>query len=288
VLTFKYVSKEYITHSDIVQPPSLAKMAKTASLSLSPGKLLKAKLLVARADAKAKTKKSNKNTKATKSAQSSATKASKQPGDGNEGDSKVEIVEDGSGGGTIKWVVALCDIVSLLILSCSWSKKDMHYLTDKLLGLIDKNAIWKVEFGFNKGDIKLVNSGGKKIIEHHKVLAEKLFLADPSRRWDGKLDIKKLANTVKNWVVKWVPIRWWVYEWVLTILASRKPTQNITVQCPKLVRDFWTMTWSWTSYQEVTLSIHGVSVHACSWSSPFLTSTHRCHSQGFSVVHADA
>jgi hypothetical protein len=77
-------------------------MAKTASPLLSPGKLLEAKLLVAWADAKAKTKKSNKNTKATKSAQSSTTKASKQPGDGNEGDSKVEIVEDGSGGGTIK------------------------------------------------------------------------------------------------------------------------------------------------------------------------------------------
>jgi len=78
----------------------------------------------------------------------------------------------------------------------------MHYLTDKLLGLIEENAMWKVAFGFNKGDVKLVNSGGKKIVEHHKSLAEKLFIVDPSGRWDSKSDIKKLANTVKNRIVK--------------------------------------------------------------------------------------
>ena len=78
----------------------------------------------------------------------------------------------------------------------------MHYLTDKLLGLIEENATWKVAFGFNKGDVKLVNSGGKKIIEHHKSLAEKLFIVDPSGRWDSKSDIKKLANAVKNRIVK--------------------------------------------------------------------------------------
>jgi hypothetical protein len=45
VLTFKYISKEYITHSDIVRPPSLVKMVKTASPLLSPSKPLEAKLL---------------------------------------------------------------------------------------------------------------------------------------------------------------------------------------------------------------------------------------------------
>ena len=78
----------------------------------------------------------------------------------------------------------------------------MHYLTDNLLGLIEDNATWKVAFGFNKGDVKLVNSGGKKIVEHHKSLAEKLFLADSSGRWGVKSDIKKLANAVKNRIVK--------------------------------------------------------------------------------------
>jgi hypothetical protein len=78
----------------------------------------------------------------------------------------------------------------------------MHYLTDKLLGLIEENSTWKVAFGFNKGDVKLVNSGGKKIIEHHKALAEKLFITDPSGKWDEKLDIKKLTNAVKNRIVR--------------------------------------------------------------------------------------
>ena len=70
----------------------------------------------------------------------------------------------------------------------------MHYLTDKLLGLIEENFTWKVPFGFNKGDIKLVNSGRKKVVEHHKALAKKLFVMDPSGKWDEKSDIKKLMN----------------------------------------------------------------------------------------------
>ena len=77
----------------------------------------------------------------------------------------------------------------------------MHYLTDNLLGLIEENDIWKVAFGFNKGDVKLVNSGRKKIVEHHKSVA-KLFIIDSSGKWDGKSDIKKLANTVKNHINK--------------------------------------------------------------------------------------
>jgi hypothetical protein len=43
-----------------------------------------------------------------------------------------------------------------------------------------------------------VNSGGKKVIEHHKALAKKLFIVDPSGKWDEKSDIKKLANIMKN------------------------------------------------------------------------------------------
>ena len=86
----------------------------------------------------------------------------------------------------------------------SWSKKNMHYLTDNLLGLIEENDVWKVAFGFNKGDVKLVNSGGKKIIEHHKSVTEKLFIMDPAGKWDGKSDIKKLANAMKNRINKCV------------------------------------------------------------------------------------
>ena len=78
----------------------------------------------------------------------------------------------------------------------------MHYLTDKLLGLIEENSTWKVAFGFNKGDIKLINSGGKKVVEHHKALAEKLFVMDPSGKWDKKSDIKKLTNIVKIQIVR--------------------------------------------------------------------------------------
>jgi len=68
-------------------------MAKTASPSPSPGKLLEGKLLVARADTKAKSKKNPKMAKPC---------TSKQPENGDEGGSEVEVVEDASGIGSIK------------------------------------------------------------------------------------------------------------------------------------------------------------------------------------------
>jgi hypothetical protein len=74
----------------------------------------------------------------------------------------------------------------------------MHHLTENLLGLIEENATWKVAFGFNKGEVKSVKNGGKKIVDHYQTLATKLFLADPSGRWDKTSDIKKLGNVVKN------------------------------------------------------------------------------------------
>ncbi|KIM76159.1 hypothetical protein PILCRDRAFT_91694 [Piloderma croceum F 1598] len=78
----------------------------------------------------------------------------------------------------------------------STGQKKMHYLTDNLLGLTKDNDVWKVAFGFNKGDVKLVNSGGKKIVEHHKSIAEKLFIMDSSGKWDG--NIKKAYMTHHN------------------------------------------------------------------------------------------
>jgi len=68
-------------------------MARMSSSSPSPGKLIEAKLLVARADGKAKSKKA-------KSAKSSNSKATaKQPDDTS---SDLEVVEDCSEVGAIK------------------------------------------------------------------------------------------------------------------------------------------------------------------------------------------
>ena len=88
-----YLKRALSSHV-VPRPP---KMAKTASPSPSPGKLLEAKLLVARADTKAKAKsKSKKNPKTAKPC------TSKQPENGDEGGSEVEVVEDASGIGSIK------------------------------------------------------------------------------------------------------------------------------------------------------------------------------------------
>jgi hypothetical protein len=74
----------------------------------------------------------------------------------------------------------------------------MHYLTDSLLGLVEDNATWKVAFGFDKGKVQQVKTGGKKLTEHHQAITAKLFPADISGRWTADLDMKKLRLAIKN------------------------------------------------------------------------------------------
>ena len=74
----------------------------------------------------------------------------------------------------------------------------MHYLTDSLLGLVEDNVTWKVAFGFDKGKVQKVKTGGKKLTEHHQAIAAKLFPADISGQCMADLDMKKLGLAIKN------------------------------------------------------------------------------------------
>ena len=74
----------------------------------------------------------------------------------------------------------------------------MHYLTDSLLGLVEDNVTWKVAFGFDKGEVQKVKTGGKKLTKHHQAIAAKLFPADISGRWTADSDMKKLGLAIKN------------------------------------------------------------------------------------------
>ena len=91
--TFKYPNGGLLNVIQFLHSHKLPKMARMSSSSPSPGKLIEAKLLVARADGKAKSKKA-------KSAKSSNSKATaKQPDDTS---SDLEVVEDCSEVGAIK------------------------------------------------------------------------------------------------------------------------------------------------------------------------------------------
>ena len=81
----------------------------------------------------------------------------------------------------------------------------MHHLTDKLLTLIEDNPTWKVTFGFDKGDMELISTGGKKIKDHHHKIATKLFidLEEPYKDFTIA-DLPRLVDAVKNWINMYV------------------------------------------------------------------------------------
>ena len=81
----------------------------------------------------------------------------------------------------------------------------MHDLTDKLLTLIEDNPTWKVAFGFNKGDMELVPTGGKKIKDHHCEISTKLFidLEEPYKDFTI-VDLPRLVDAVKNQINMYV------------------------------------------------------------------------------------
>lgn len=59
--------------------------------------------------------------------------------------------------------------------------------------------MWKVAFGFDKGDVGSVPTGGKKIKDHHRAIAVKLFL-DPAEPFGNFVydDLEKLDDVIKN------------------------------------------------------------------------------------------
>ena len=74
-----------------------------------------------------------------------------------------------------------------------------------LLGIMEENAVYKVAFGFDKGNVNLVPNGGKKVVEHHPSIAQKLFIDDPDLEWT-EADIKQLGESVKNRIGVYVEI----------------------------------------------------------------------------------
>lgn len=85
----------------------------------------------------------------------------------------------------------------------SWSVPEQHYLTFALLALIENNTMWKVAFRFDKGAVDGVKTQGKKLVELHCTISEKLFLSDPSGRWNESLNIIKLGNAIKNRITRY-------------------------------------------------------------------------------------
>ena len=51
----------------------------------------------------------------------------------------------------------------------SWAQKKYHNLTDTLLTMIEENMMYKVTFGFDKGDVGSVPTSDEKVVDHHCV-----------------------------------------------------------------------------------------------------------------------
>ncbi|KAF8581331.1 hypothetical protein K439DRAFT_1619120 [Ramaria rubella] len=72
----------------------------------------------------------------------------------------------------------------------------MHHMSDRLIGLIEDNTTWKVAFGFEKGTMEAVPTGGKTCAAHCVDIACKLF-DSMSSPWDD-MEQPALATVVKN------------------------------------------------------------------------------------------
>jgi hypothetical protein len=57
--------------------------------------------------------------------------------------------------------------------------------------------VYKVTFGFDKGNVDSIPNGGKKVVEHHRSIARKLFLDTPHSEWT-ETDVKPLGESIKN------------------------------------------------------------------------------------------
>lgn len=84
-----------------------------------------------------------------------------------------------------------------------WANFAYHPLTDQLLTIIEDKTMFRVAFGFNKGDSTSVPNNGSKIIDHCRDIARKLFVEPGDTTWTEG-DVGKLGNAVKNRVNAYV------------------------------------------------------------------------------------
>jgi hypothetical protein len=87
----------------------------------------------------------------------------------------------------------------------SWTHPDNHHLSDTLLTIIEGSAPYKVAFGFDKGNVTLVPTGGKKTIDHYRAIARELFV-DVVKSIYTEDDVDDLLKLVKNRITGYVAI----------------------------------------------------------------------------------
>ena len=86
-----------------------------------------------------------------------------------------------------------------------WSTVANHSLLDAFLGIIEENAVYKVAFNFDKGNVESVPNGGKEVVEHHHSITWKLFIDDLDLEWT-EADIRQLGESVKNRISAYIYI----------------------------------------------------------------------------------
>ena len=83
------------------------------------------------------------------------------------------------------------------LISISWAQKNYHKLPDTLLTIIEENVMYKVVFGFDKGDVGLMLTGGKKVVDLHHSIVHKVFIDVEDAKYTED-DIEGLKDCIKN------------------------------------------------------------------------------------------
>lgn len=85
----------------------------------------------------------------------------------------------------------------IILIYHSWAHPTFHPLTDTLLTIIEDKAMFRVAFGFYKGNTTTAPNNGSKIIDHCRDIAQRLFVDVEGAHYTED-DVVKLGNAVKN------------------------------------------------------------------------------------------
>lgn len=78
-----------------------------------------------------------------------------------------------------------------------WSAKKQHYLTDKMLTIIEGSKEYRTAFGFNTAGMEGPSTKGASTIQLCRDLAHAVLVKDPSNQWTED-QLTELGESVKN------------------------------------------------------------------------------------------
>jgi hypothetical protein len=85
----------------------------------------------------------------------------------------------------------------------SWTNPEHLPVSDTLLSIIEDSATYKTALGFDKGDVGLVRTGAKNLVNIYREIACKVFIDVPVSKYT-KDDLEELKDIIRNRITAYV------------------------------------------------------------------------------------